>query len=130
MMAYIDFLDFSKFQENWPGLKLPMTLLLSGNGTFNHPYQFDFENDSYVKSLVLVNFDHLKDKLPIFLQNFNTQLSKLSFYKLQAQVTRDLYKTVQWVERANKYMFYHFNVKCTLYILENQQKEVDEGIVT
>ena len=127
-MAYIDFLDFSKQQENWLGLKLPMPVVLAGNGTFNHPYQLDFQNDSYVKSIVLIHFTFLKDKLPIFLQNFNTQLSKLSFYKLQPQVTRDLYKTVQWVERANRFMFNHFNIKGSLYILENQTKEVEIGV--
>ena len=71
-----------------------MPIILSGNGTFNHPYQFDFETDTFAKSIVLIHFEYLKDKLPVFLQNFNSQLSKLSFYKLQAQVTRDLYKTV------------------------------------
>ena len=81
-MAYIDFLDFSKDKSTWLGLKLPMPLLLAGRGTFNNPYFLDFKQDTYAKSLVLINFEFFKDKLPVFLENFNTQLSKLSFYKL------------------------------------------------
>ena len=45
MMAYIDFLDFSQTRQNWEGLKLPMPILLAGNGTFNSPYNVDFQAD-------------------------------------------------------------------------------------
>ena len=82
-LAYIDFIDYSKNEANWLGLKLPMPILLSGAGTFNNPYNLDFVDDVYAKSLVLIKFDFFKDKLPVFLENFNTQLSKLSFYKLR-----------------------------------------------
>lgn len=71
-LAYIDFLDFSKSKENYLGLKIPMHILLEGSGTFDSPYYIDYKNDSFVKSLVLVKFDFFKDKLPIFLENFNT----------------------------------------------------------
>ena len=42
-LAYIDFLDFSKTRENWLGVKLPMNILLAGSGTFNHPYQVNYQ---------------------------------------------------------------------------------------
>lgn len=118
-LAYIDFLDFSKSRDNWLGLKLPMPLLAAGAGTFNHPYKIDYINDTYAKSLVLIDQNFFADKLPVFLENFNSQLGKLSFYKLQTQVMRDLYTVVKWLEDANKCMFNHFNVKCVLYICEN-----------
>ena len=54
-LAYIDFLDFNRAKETWPGLKLPMPILLAGNGSANHPYRVDFVDDAYVKSLVLIN---------------------------------------------------------------------------
>jgi hypothetical protein len=127
-LAYIDFLDFSKTKDNWPGLKLPMPVLLAGAGTYNSPYHVDFVEDSYVKSIVLINYDFLKDKLPPFLENFNSQLSKLSFSKLQPQVMRDLYNVVKWIEKANKSMFNHFNVKCVLYICENTTIQVEQGV--
>lgn len=60
-----------------------MPILLSGSGTFNNPYNLDYTHDVFAKSLVLIKFDFFKDKLPVFLENFNTQLSKLSFYKLR-----------------------------------------------
>jgi hypothetical protein len=81
-LAYIDFVDFSKTRENWLGVKLPMNILLAGSGTFNHPYQVNYQQDSYAKSIVLIKYDFLYDKLPIFLENFNSQLGKLSFYKM------------------------------------------------
>jgi hypothetical protein len=49
-----------------------MPVLLAGNGTFNNPYNLDFQNDIFVKSLVLLKFDFFKDKLAIFLENFNS----------------------------------------------------------
>jgi hypothetical protein len=82
-LAYIDFIDYSKNEKNWIGLKLPMPILLAGAGTFNNPYYLDFIEDSFAKSLVLIKYDFFKDKLPIFLENFNCQLNKLSFYKLR-----------------------------------------------
>jgi hypothetical protein len=81
-MAYIDFLDFNKNKDNWEGLKIPQAILLAGNGTFNNPYLLDFRLDTYAKSIVLVKFDFFKDKLPIFLENLNSELSKLNFQKM------------------------------------------------
>lgn len=71
-MAYIDFIDFSVNKENWQGLRVPIYILLAGNGTFNNPYNLDFQDDIYVKSLVLLKFDFFQDKLAIFLENFNS----------------------------------------------------------
>lgn len=39
----------------------------------------------------------------------------------------DLSKTVKWLERANQTMFYHFGIKCVLYLVENQYKEYELG---
>ena len=83
-------MDFSRTKENWLGVKLPMPILLSGSGTYNHPYKLDFEEDAYVKSMPLIKMEFFKENLPIFLENFNSQLNKLSFYKLEVQVMRDL----------------------------------------
>lgn len=120
MMAYIDFLDFSQTKQNWDGVKLPMSILLAGNGTFNNPYNIDFQNDVYAKSLVLLRYEFFRDKLPIWLQNFNTQLSKLSFFKMEVTLMRDLTNVVEWVEKANLSMFNHFDCKAVVYIIENQ----------
>jgi hypothetical protein len=49
-----------------------MPILLAGSGTFNHPFMLDFENDTYAKSLALINFEFMHDKLPVFLENFNS----------------------------------------------------------
>jgi hypothetical protein len=82
-MAYIDFLDFSRTKENWEGLRLPQAILLAGNGTLNSPYMLEFFDDTFAKSVALLKLEFFRDKLPIFFENFNTALSKLSFYKLQ-----------------------------------------------
>lgn len=122
-MAFIDFIDYSKNKSNWLGVKIPMPILLAGNGTFNHPYVLDFINDPYVKSLALIKYSFMSDKLPVFLENFNSQLAKLSFFKLERQLMRDLGNVVKWLEQANKTFFNHFNIKCVLYIIENQYQE-------
>lgn len=100
-------------------MKLPMDVLLAGAGTYNHPYHLDYQKDPYVKSIVLMNQSYLKKKLPPFLENFNSELGKLSFYKLHAVVESDLMSVVKWLERANRLMFNHFNVKAVLYLCEN-----------
>jgi len=75
MLAYIDFLDFNRNKESWRGVKIPMPILLAGAGTYNHPYRVDYIEDSYVKSIVLMDQPFLADKLPPFLENFNSELS-------------------------------------------------------
>mmetsp|Transcript_41315 Transcript_41315/g.62937 ORF Transcript_41315/g.62937 Transcript_41315/m.62937 type:complete len:296 (-) Transcript_41315:1272-2159(-) len=119
MLAYIDFIDFEKTEDSWEGVKLPQPFLLAGNGSFNHPYHFEYESDPLAKSVALIKFDFLWDKLPVFFENFNSQLSKLSFFKLRAQVMSDLFKIVNWIEDANSCLFRHFKVKAVLYIIEN-----------
>ena len=71
-LCYIDFIDFAKNKDSWLGLKLPMPILLAGNGTYNHPYTLDFINDPFAKSLVLIRYEFFKENLPIFLENFNS----------------------------------------------------------
>lgn len=48
--------------------------------------------------------------------------------KTDAQVISDLARTVNWLERVNKSMFNHFNVKVVLYIIENRYSEVESRI--
>lgn len=59
-LAYIDFLDFSKSKETFPGVQVPMAILIGGSGTYNTPYEFDFENDVLLKSLALIKLDYFK----------------------------------------------------------------------
>jgi len=40
---------------------------------------------------------------------------------------RDLSNVVEWIEQANKAMFNHFDMKCVLYIIENQYNEIEVG---
>ena len=40
----------------------------------------------------------------------------------------DLYDVVKWIERANILMFNPMNVKCVLYLCENQVAEVETGL--
>ena len=118
-LAYIDFLDKSKSKLDYLAPKLPITLLLSGAGTFNSPYLLDFEGDSYAKSLACFNKEELKPTLPLFFENLNTLLSKLSFYKLKHQAVKDLSDTIEWIDVGNRSLFNPLNVKATLYMFEN-----------
>ena len=48
-LAFIDFLDFNHSKKTWPGIKLPMPIMLGGSGSSNQPYQINFMDDPYVK---------------------------------------------------------------------------------
>ena len=50
-LAYIDFLNFGLKKSAYSGPQLPLTLLLSGNGTMSTPYNFNFTQDSLAKSI-------------------------------------------------------------------------------
>jgi hypothetical protein len=126
-LAYIDFLDKSKSKLDYLGPKLPIALMLSGSGTFNSPYCLNFETDPYAKSLVYFNQEQLKVKLPLFFDNLNTQLSKLSFFKTNRQAMKDLGDVIDWVETGNKTLFNPVNIKAVLYIFENSYQEVQGG---
>jgi hypothetical protein len=123
-LAYIDFLDKTRTRHDYVGPQLPMCLMLNGNGTFGTPYSVNFENDPLAKSLVLLNKDVLKSKLPLFFANLNTLLAKLSFYKFNRQSMRDLDEVIDWVDMGNKSLFASLDVKATLYLFENSYQEV------
>lgn len=97
-LAYIDFLDYNKSKQNYIGPKLPIALMLAGNGTYENPYTLNFEDDPLAKSLVYLDKQGLKTKLPIFLENLNTLLAKLSFYKLNRQCMKDLSELLEWID--------------------------------
>jgi hypothetical protein len=126
-LAYIDFLDKTKSKIDFNGNKLPVTLMLSGCGSFNSPYSLEFENDPYAKALVYLNEETMKPDLPIFFNNMNTLLSKLSFYKLNRQTMKDLFDVIEWVEVGNRTLFNPEKVRATLYLFENTYQEVQGG---
>lgn len=84
-LAYIDFLDYKQNQNNYNGPKLPLTILLAGNGTLNTPYKLNFLDDPLAKSIVYLDIATLKSKLPPFFENLNTLLDKLCFFKFNRQ---------------------------------------------
>ena len=76
-------MDYEKRKKDYIGPQLPLTLMLSGSGTFNSPYNVNFENDALAKSIVYFNIDTLKESLPLWFENLNTLLAKTSFFKLR-----------------------------------------------
>lgn len=126
-LGYVDFLDYRRNKSNFQGPQLPMTLLLSGNGTMGTPYQLDFLNDPLAKSLVYLNKNLLKNKLPPFFQNLNTLLDKLDFFKFNRQTMKDLNDVVEWIDIGNRTLFNQIDVKMQLYIFENSYQEVAGG---
>ena len=41
---------------------------------------------------------------------------------------KDINNIVEWLEKANEAQFYHFNVKCIFYVIENQYSDADGGV--
>lgn len=101
--------------------------MLSGCGTFNSPYYLNFEKDPYAKALVYLREEKMKKDLPIWFNNLNALLGKLSFYKLGVQTMKDLTDVIQWIEVGNKTLFNPENTKATLYLFENSYQEVEGG---
>jgi len=125
-LAFIDFLDYTKVRSNFIGPSLPITLLLSGSGSLGCPYRVNFEDDALAKSIVYFNPQTLKLHLPLFFQNLNTLLARLSFAKFASQTKRDLSAVVDWIELANKTLFNPVDTKATLYVIENEYREKED----
>lgn len=104
-----------------------MTILLGGSGTFNNPYYVNFEEDPLAKSLVYFSKEYLKPKLPIFFENLNTLLGKLSFYKLNRQAMKDLEDVLEWIDVGNKVLMNPLQVKVTLFLFENTYTPMEGG---
>ena len=97
---------------------------MCGNGTLSTPYTLNFLDDPVAKSLVFLNEESFKDKLPPFLQNMNTLLDRLCFFKFNRQTMKDLQDIMEWVDLGNKTIFNLAQVKMTLYVFENSYKQV------
>jgi len=126
-LAYVDFLDYRRNKSNYQGPTLPITLLLAGNGTLGTPYSLNFLDDPLAKSLVYLNKDLLKNKLPPFLQNLNTLFDRLNFFKFNRQTMKDLNDIIEWIDIGNRTMFHQIDVKMQFYVFENSYQEVVGG---
>ena len=126
-LGYLDFIDFSSNSDDYTGPEFPMTLLVSGNGTFNNPYYMNFENDPLAKSLVLINKSYLQNKLPMYFENLNSYLTRLTFYNFSGMILKDLNALLEWIDYGNKFIFNPLNFKMVLYLFENSYKKGPNG---
>jgi len=83
------------------------------------PYRLNFLDDPLAKSLVYLDKETMKVKLPPFLQNLNTLLDKLDFFKFNRQTMKDLNDVVEWIALGNRTIFSPVGVKMQLYVFEN-----------
>jgi hypothetical protein len=87
----------------------------------------NFENDPYAKSIVFFDEKSLKKGLPLFFDNLNTLLGKMSFFKLNRQSMKDLNDIIDWIDVGNKTLFNPINLKVCLYMFENSYEETEQG---
>lgn len=120
-------MNYNKQKADYLGPNLPITLLLAGAGTYENPYRVNFENDPIAKSIVYMQKETLKPRLPLFYENLNTLLSKLSFYKFNSQCIKDLTDIIEWIDIGNKVLFNPVEAKVSFYIFENSYQEVESG---
>ena len=125
-LAYIDFLDFTRNNNEYSGPKLPLCLMIAGNGTYGTPYFCNYQEDPLAKSLVHLNVSMLKPRLPQFFDNLNTLLAKLSFFKFNNVTMSDLNQVIEWIDMGNKSLFSPLDLKATLYLFENSYQEVHD----
>lgn len=76
--------------------------------------------------MVYFHKETLKDQLPLFFENLNTLLAKLSFFKFANQAISDLTEIIDWIELGNKTLFYPLDTKATLYLFESSYKETGD----
>ena len=126
-VSYIDFIDMRKTQKEYKAPKLPMTLMIAGNGSLTTPYNLNFADDIVAKSLILLKKDQLNAVLPHFFANINTLLSKLSFFKFTRQTVKDLDDIRDLVQYANEHIFYPLSIKCQLFMFENKYARTAVG---
>eukprot|EP00347_Sterkiella_histriomuscorum_P024011 403332615 len=119
-LAHLDFIDYTKSFMDYTGPQLPMIILISGTGSFNNPYNLGYNDDPYIKSILLLNKKQLKPKLPMFLENLDSLLKRLSFYNLTGQTLKDLNTLLEHIDFGNKHLFFPISIKLTLYLFENK----------
>jgi hypothetical protein len=83
----------------------------------------NFENDPYAKSMVFLDEKALKKGLPLFFDNLNTLLGKMSFFKLNRQAMKDLTDVIDWIDTGNKTLFNPADLKVCLYMFENSYEQ-------
>ena len=65
-VAHIDFLDLKRLKEGYEGPRLPMTFLISGDGSFQCPYQMNLQ-DPLLQSVYLLNREVLYERMGRYL---------------------------------------------------------------
>jgi len=119
-LARLDFIDFSKSFVDYQGPKLPLIILISGTGTYNNPYNLEYQNDPLVKSVLLLNKKELRNVLPLYFENLDALLRRMNFYHFTGQTIKSLNTLLDHIDYGNKHLFYPINVKCTFYVFENK----------
>lgn len=67
-LAYLDFVDIKKTKDQYEGPTLPMTLLISGTGSFSKPFVLN-QQDPLVKSISYF-FSDIRVSSSLLINNF------------------------------------------------------------
>ena len=114
-LAYVDFLDIKRTRDMFDKPPLPMTILISGTGSFSKPYQIK-RDDPLVRS---INY-YLEDTVvwDMFLANLNSNLLALCLQNFGFLFKWRLFKTMDFIDEYSKKLFERKGFKLNLWLLE------------
>ena len=95
---------------------MPQTFFLSGEGLYYNPYNLDFENDPIIKSIGLKTQNHKIWKK--FVMNLNSKLRSISPFSFNWFLRRQIFNTLNFINKANHNIFKYYDFKISLWIVE------------
>lgn len=116
-LGCLDFLDVKRTKDAFDKIPLPMTILLSGNGAFNKPFQIN-RHDPLVRSINYYCDDTVM--WDMFLSNLNSQLLTLSTNNFTFLVRYRLYKILDYIQMYSRKLFESKGMRLSLWLLEAQ----------
>jgi hypothetical protein len=127
-LAHLDFIDSRKTALAYEGPKLPLTIIMGGQGNFSHPFILDYDSDPIVRSICMkIRDDKVWKK---FTQNLNSKLQSLQLVEFNWFISRKLFEILSFVEMANKEIFLSNGFTMNMFMIEvkKKPKQVERGM--
>eukprot|EP00347_Sterkiella_histriomuscorum_P013330 403365131 len=125
-MAYIDFIDVKKSKEQYEGPLIPMTYLLSGEGSFSSPFMIHAQ-DPLVKSVSYFTND---PKIwEMFISNLNSKLLTVQTACFSFLLRWQLLSVIKYINNHSKNLFEYYGIKVNLWLLEIKTVENSKSIL-
>ncbi|KRX08256.1 hypothetical protein PPERSA_01186 [Pseudocohnilembus persalinus] len=135
-LSYLDIMDYNKDILLWNyQMKYPITLVLSGNGTFLFPLRFNTK-DPLSKSLLITlsyckqeeqfeeenNRGSYKKKLGKFIRKFNDIAKQIDYLQSEKTFIKQFINLLELIEEANQQLFRNLDIQAQMCVHKNLKK--------